>query len=301
MEVTILIDAESEKKIPTDEIILRATNLYIASSGWLNTMLFFEHEGTKIHYVDVDHREDKTTGTSLIFVHGAGSSHLIWALQLREFSREYRTIAIDLSGHGKSEDLKGEPSIEINYTEELAALVHHLNLESFILVGHSMGGGVVMSYTLKENVLKPKALVLVDTSCDLDLSKLRLGLLKETIQDRVYFFRERLFEHYTETYQLKKLDDDMRLSNPLVMARDLVACSKFNITDRCGEIDIPVFVLVGSNDDIITPSMAAELKNSFPRADIAVVKDADHIPMVEQPEEFNRLFRKFVEWVLKNM
>lgn len=263
-------------------------------------MPFFEHNGTKIHYVDVDKREDKTSGTSLVFVHGAGSSHLIWALQLKEFSQEYRSIALDLSGHGKSEDLKGEPSIEMNYADEVAALVHHLDMDSFILVGHSMGGGVVMSYTLKENVLKPNALVLVDTSCDLDLSKLRSGLLKETIQDRVYFFKSRLFEHYTQTYQLKKLDDDMRLSNPLVMTRDLAACSKFNISDRCDEIDIPVFVLVGSNDDIITPAMAAEFKKKFPRADIAVVKDADHIPMVEQPEEFNRLFRKFIEWVIKN-
>ena len=214
---------------------------------------------------------------------------------------DYRTIAVDLSGHGKSEDIEGTPSIEMNYAEEVGALVSHLNLDHFILVGHSMGGGVAMSYTLKENALKPKALVLVDTSSDLDLSKLRTGLLKETIQDRVYFFKARILENYTETYQLKKLDDEMRVANPLVMTRDLVACSKFNITDRLWEIDIPVFVLVGSDDDIITPAIAADFKRKIPRADIAVVKGADHIPMVEQPEEFNRLFMKFVEWVIENV
>jgi pimeloyl-ACP methyl ester carboxylesterase len=263
-------------------------------------MLFFEHFGTKIHYVDVDKREDKTDGIPLVFLHGAGASHLIWALQLREFSKDYRTIALDLSGHGRSEDIEGAPSIEMNYVEEVGSLVRHLNLDSFILVGHSMGGGVAMSYTLKENALKPKALVLVDTSSDLDLSKLRVGLLKETIQDRVYFFKARILANYTETYQLKKLYDEMNLANPLVMTRDLAACSKFNITDRLGEIDIPVFVLVGSDDDIITSTIAADLVKKLPRADIAVVKDADHVPMVEQPEEFNRLFKKFVEWVVAN-
>ncbi len=263
-------------------------------------MPFFEHNGTKIHYVDVDKREDKSEGMSLIFVHGAGSSHLIWALQLREFSKEHRAIALDLSGHGKSGDVMGDLSIDLNFAEEVSALVRNLALDSFILVGHSMGGGAVMAYTLKDDAVKPKALVLVDTSCDLDLSKLRVGLMKETIQDRVYFFKSRLFEQYTETYQLKKLDDDMRLANPLVMSRDLAACSKFDITDRCGEIDVPVFVLVGSDDDIITPAKAAEFEKRLPRADIAVVKGADHIPMVEQPEEFNRLFRKFVNWVCEN-
>ncbi|KXH77150.1 MAG: hypothetical protein AM326_05640 [Candidatus Thorarchaeota archaeon SMTZ-45] len=263
-------------------------------------MPFFEHKGTKIHFVDVDNRTDKTSSFTLVFVHGAGSSHLIWSLQLREFSTQYRTIALDLSGHGKSEDPAVEPSIELSYVEEVAALVNHLNLENFILVAHSMGGGVVMCYTLRENVRKPKALVLVDTSSDLDLSKLRSGLVKETIEDRVFFFKSCVFENYTATYQLKKLDDDMRLANPQVLARDLSACNKFNITERLGEIDIPVFVLVGSNDDIITPAIAADFEKKLPRADIAVVKDADHIPMVEQPEEFNQLFRKFIEWVAQN-
>jgi pimeloyl-ACP methyl ester carboxylesterase len=264
-------------------------------------MPFFEHNGTKIHFVDVDKREDKTDGTPLVFVHGAGSSHLIWSLQLREFSKDYRTIALDLSGHGKSEDIEGTPSIEMNYAEEVAALVRHLNLDCFILVGHSMGGGVAMSYTLKENVLRPKALVLVDTSSDLDLSKFRAGLMKETIEDRIYFFKSRIFENYTDSYQIKKLDDEIRLANPLVMTRDLAACSEFNITDRLGEIAIPTFVLVGEDDDIITPAIAADFEKKFPRADIAVVKDADHIPMVEEPEEFNRLFRKFIEWVIENV
>jgi pimeloyl-ACP methyl ester carboxylesterase len=263
-------------------------------------MPFFEHKGTKIHYVDVDHRDDKTPGVPLVFVHGAGSSHLIWALQLKEFSKDYRTIALDLSGHGKSEDIMGEPSIDMNYAEELRGLINHLNLDSFILVGHSMGGCVAMSYVLKKEIHKPKALVFVDSSPDLELSKLRTGLVKETIEDRVYFFKSRVFENYTETYQLKKLDDDMRLANPRVLARDLLACSKFKISNRIEEITLPAFVLVGSNDDIITPAMAADFKKKLPRADIAVVKDADHIPMVEQPTEFNRLFRKFVDWVKKN-
>jgi 3-oxoadipate enol-lactonase len=264
-------------------------------------MPFFEHNGTRLFYVDVDKRKDKTSGIPLVFVHGAGSSHLIWALQIKAFSTEHRIIALDLSGHGKSDDVKGDPSIEATFARDLAVLISHLELDRFILVGHSMGGGVVMAYTLRENVVKPKALVLVSTSCDLDLSKLRVGLMKETIQDRVYFFKSRLFEHYTETYQLKKLDDDMRLANPLVMTRDLAACGKFDITNRCGEIHIPVFVLVGSKDDIITPAMAAKFEKKLPRADIAIVKDADHIPMVEQPAEFNRLFKKFIEWVTRTM
>lgn len=263
-------------------------------------MPFFEHNGTKIHYVDVDRRADKPPGVSLVFVHGAGSSHLIWSLQIREFSKTFRTIALDLSGHGKSENGMREPSVEGDFTAEIVSLVKYLNLNDFILVGHSMGGGIAMSYALKENVPKPMALVLVDTSYELQLSKLRTGLIKETIDDRIYFFKHQVYEDYTESYQLKKLEDDIRISHPSIMARDMAACRDFSIADRIGEIDLPTFILVGEHDDIITPAMASQLEKKFQRADIAVVRNADHIPMVENSEEFNRLLWEFVEWVVKN-
>ncbi|MFW9927028.1 MAG: alpha/beta fold hydrolase, partial [Candidatus Thorarchaeota archaeon] len=75
-------------------------------------MPFFENNGRRIHYVDVDHRYVKDVGVTLVLVHGAGSSHLAWALQLRDLSNDYRLVAIDLTGHGQSDDIVGDFSIE---------------------------------------------------------------------------------------------------------------------------------------------------------------------------------------------
>ncbi len=264
-------------------------------------MPFFEHANSKIHYVDVDNRESKSVGVPLLFVHGAGSSHISWALQLKEFSKTNRCIAIDLSGHGKSEVIDGDASIDPGYTLEVAALVKHLTLENFILVGHSMGGGVAMSYVLNGEAVQPKALVLVDTSPDLDLSKLAPGLVKEAIEDRIFLLKSQVFEDYTDTYKLKKYEDEMRSMNPNVLQRDLQACHKFNITDKVANITIPTFVLVGENDDVISPVTVKKFQNHIPRSDFAVVRGADHAPMIEKPEEFNRLLRKFLTWVQDNI
>ncbi|MFW9808687.1 MAG: alpha/beta fold hydrolase [Candidatus Thorarchaeota archaeon] len=263
-------------------------------------MPIFENNGRNIHYVDVDNRNDKDTGIPLVLVHGAGSSHLSWSLQLRDLSKEYRMIAIDLSGHGQSDDIIGELSIEEHFVNDLDALIRKLEIDDFVCVGHSMGGVVVMSYVLKETSRKPRALVLVDTSSDIDLTKLGVGLAKDTIENRIRMFKDELFNRITDTLQVKKAEAKILSANPMVMLRDLAACNKFDITDRVREIDIPTFVIVGENDDIITPALAADFVKRFPRADIAVVKNADHIPMVEQPEEFNRLFRKFITWVDNN-
>ncbi|MHA2077203.1 MAG: alpha/beta fold hydrolase [Candidatus Thorarchaeota archaeon] len=261
-------------------------------------MPFFEHEGLKLHYIDVDKRPDKTSGTPVLFVHGAGSSHLAWSFQLRDLSEEYRMIAIDLSGHGKSESVEGDLSLQEHFAEEVSTLVRHLKLNDFVLVAHSMGGGVAMSYVLKKDTMKPRALVLVDTSADLDLTKLGIGLAKDAIEDRIRLFKNQYYEEITD---VKKAEGRLLAANPQVMIRDLAASNKFDITDQVDSIDIPTFVIVGENDDVITPNMAKALENALPRADIAVVKNADHAPMQEQPEEFNRLIRKFIEWVIETL
>jgi len=263
-------------------------------------MPFFHYNGLKLYYVDVGSRSDGTDGIPLLFIHGAGSSHICWALQLREFSKTNRTIAIDLSGHGESEGTDDEASIKEGYSHEIDALVHHLGLVDFIMIGHSMGGGIAMSYLLNGYEINPTAMVLVDTSPVLELSKLATGLVKETITDQLFLLKSRLFEDYNDTYKIKRYEDTVRLAHPKIMARDLRACDAFDITDRIPELDLPIFVLVGEHDDIITPAMVKEYQSLLPRSDLAIVRDADHSPMIEQPDEFNRLLRDFILWVENN-
>jgi pimeloyl-ACP methyl ester carboxylesterase len=266
-------------------------------------MPFFQFRDRKLHYVDLDQREHRDGGLAVVFVHGAGSSHLIWTLQLLDFRNESRVIALDLSGHGKSEESKYEADIERGYTMELAALIEHLDLDDFVLVGHSMGGGIVMSYMLNDKFRKPQGAVLVGTSPDLDLTKVTMGLVIEA------------FEEHEMPYDISALDDDLKtfsvtkLKNiqkhitrlhTRTILKDLTACDEFDITNRVREISVPTFVLVGQDDDIIPPHIAKKLEKLLPRADIAVVKDSDHTPMVEQPAIFNNLLRKFLVWVSEN-
>lgn len=235
----------------------------------------------------------------MLFVHGGGSSHFSWALQLVAFSKTNRCIAIDLSGHGMSDVAKGEASIDQGYANEVAALVDHLDLQDFILVGHSMGGGVAMSYVLNSEFRGPKALVLVDSSPNLKLPKVVPGLLIEVIEE----IRRRehpAFEEYAEKLNMKQYEKAMKYLDTLAMQRDLRACNKFNISDKVKDITIPTFALVGEGDDVITPTIVKNYVKDIPRADLAVIRNAGHVPMIEQPVEFNRLFRKFINWVQEN-
>jgi pimeloyl-ACP methyl ester carboxylesterase len=267
-------------------------------------MPFFEFRDRKLYYVDLDNREQQDDGLAIVFVHGAGSSHLIWTLQLLDFQNEYRVIALDLSGHGKSEESKYEPHIEKGYAMELAALIEHLDLVDFVLVGHSMGGGIVMSHLLNYKGKEPYAAVLVGTSPDLDLSKVTKGLIIETFENHEMPYDISTLDEDLKTLSVRKLKNLQKTITRLhtrTILKDLNACDDFDITNRISEIKLPTFILVGQDDDIIPPHVAKKMEEALPRADIAVIKNADHTPMVEQPKSFNGLLRKFLSWVSVNL
>ena len=263
-------------------------------------MPFFEHMGLQLHYIDEAPSEPVATRPSLLFIHGAGASHILWTLQLKHFKQTHRVIAIDLSGHAESQAKEEDPEIETQYAREIASLIQHLSLDDFVLIGHSMGGGVAMSYVLQEGIRMPLALVLVSTSSDLDMRKLGPGLAKEAIEINLFLLQGALKRIKSLEYELTQAGAKMTLTNPGIMQRDLRACDHFNISDRVGEITLPALVIVGEHDDLITPSIAKLLEESLPRADIAVIRGANHSPMIEQPEEFNRLLSKFLKWVESN-
>jgi 3-oxoadipate enol-lactonase len=260
-------------------------------------MPFIDHQGTQIHYLDLDERPEKSRGLSVVFIHGAGSSHETWTLQINKFKAFHRVIAPDLSGHGQSDPGPDDISIGDGFTMELAAIVNHLDLGDFVLVGHSMGGGVVMSYTLNDDLRKPAAIALADTSPCLELGKLARGLAKETIETQFYLLKGRKKASYQEAYDIVRREEDAKRRNPRAITRDLAAADKFDISDQIRSISVPTFVLVGEHDDIIPPGAAKDFTAALPRADIAVIKDAHHAAMLHNPEMFNQLLHKYLDWV----
>ena len=81
-------------------------------------------------------------GPTVVCIHGAGGSHLHWGYQLRELATTAQIIAVDLPGHGRS-DQPGRSSIH-DYSQAIIAFMDAIGCEQAILVGHSMGGAISM-------------------------------------------------------------------------------------------------------------------------------------------------------------
>ncbi len=88
-------------------------------------------------------------GTPVIFVHSLAGNAYHWHVQLDHLRRERRAVAFDLAGHGSSSPPEdGDYSIE-SRAEDIGAVADALALESFVLVGHSMGGTLSIAFAAR--------------------------------------------------------------------------------------------------------------------------------------------------------
>ena len=79
--------------------------------------------------------------TTLLFVHGSYIDQTYWKQQVDHFSRNYKTVTLDLAGHGKSGRERTDWSIP-GFAEDVIAVMEELDLENVVLIGHSLGAGV---------------------------------------------------------------------------------------------------------------------------------------------------------------
>jgi pimeloyl-ACP methyl ester carboxylesterase len=116
--------------------------------------------------VPISHKVAGDGPISLLFVHGWSCDQTYWREQLDHFAEDYRVVAVDLAGHGESGSDREMWSMS-SLGGDVAAVIEDLGLHRAVLVGHSMGGPVIMEAAkLVPNQII--GLVAVDEFFDLD-------------------------------------------------------------------------------------------------------------------------------------
>lgn len=95
-------------------------------------------DGVPIHY-----KVQGNSDPALIFVHGWACDKSHWDAQVAYFAPTHKVVAVDLAGHGKSGTERKDWTME-NFAKDVQAVVEQLELEQVVLIGHSMGGPVIL-------------------------------------------------------------------------------------------------------------------------------------------------------------
>jgi pimeloyl-ACP methyl ester carboxylesterase len=120
-------------------------------------MPFFERDGVKLFYADAGAGDPP-----FVFVHGWTCDHSYFAPQFEHFRPAYRVLALDLRGHGESDAPDQDYTIGA-FADDVAALCTQAGVARPVVVGHSMGGTVVLELAARYPEL-PRAVVMVDAA-----------------------------------------------------------------------------------------------------------------------------------------
>jgi pimeloyl-ACP methyl ester carboxylesterase len=223
----------------------------------------------------------------LIFIHGSGGSKEAWYYQTKHF---VNAEAIDLPGHPQ-----GKPCSSIDeYVEWLRNYIHEKGYTDVVLVGNSLGGGIVLLYALKYPA-DLKAVVTVGSGAKLRVHPMYLAQLEEAINNP-----QLLDQFVGKNWELipPQLKEVMRRrafeNGPAVFLSDFRCCDKFDIMNRFSEIKVPVLAICGSNDVMTPPKYTHYLAAHIPGAKAVVIEGGTHAVFAEKPREVNQAIADFL-------
>lgn len=102
--------------------------------------MFILHKNTKVNFTS------QGLGTAVVLLHGFLENSTMWNSISTELSKKFKVICIDLLGHGATENHGYIHTME-NQAEMVKAVLDYLNLKRYILIGHSMGGYVALTFS----------------------------------------------------------------------------------------------------------------------------------------------------------
>jgi len=245
-------------------------------------------------------------GAPVIFIHAGVADSRQWNNEFQSFSNDHSVIRYDMRGYGKSDPADGEYS----HLGDLTRLLEHLNLhEPLILVGCSMGGRTALDYALEEPD-KVRALILVDSTPSGFQTELptppkfklveeaekagKLELVSE-IETQIWFDGDRLIDNVNQ--EMRQLVYDMNL---IALRNDekglgtQLPNSETPAIERLAELQIPVLAIVGENDIQHVHAAVGVMQSKIPDCRHVTIKNAAHLPNMDQPEEFENILRNFI-------
>ncbi len=228
---------------------------------------------------------------TIVFIHGGGMDHSVWALQTRYFAYHGRNVlAVDLPGHGRTPG--PVPATIAAMADWVMALLDALDIGEAALVGHSMGSLVAFDAAARYPS-RATALALLGTSIPMPVADMLLDAAHN--DDHAAFDMVTLWGHsragQTGSNRAPGLwmtggaVSLLERSGPGVLHATLKAANDYRHgLDLAGDIQCPTLLVLGERD-AMTPARAARpLARAIPGARTVTLPGCGHMMMAEQPD-----------------
>lgn len=222
--------------------------------------------------------QERGEGVPLVFLHGNGEDGSYFSHQMEYFSRQYRVIAVDTRGHGKS-SRGSAPFTMAQFAEDLKELLDELGIESLVLLGFSDGANIAMKFALRYPGML-RALILNGGNLDARGIKWHVQLPIE-----LGYRAAKLFAGRSQEARRNMEILGLMVHEPHISPQALSA------------VRVPTLVIAGTRDMVKT-AHTREIAARIPNAKLEILP-GDHFIAAKKPERFNRAVEEFLDTVLK--
>lgn len=245
----------------------------------------------------------------ILLVHGLASNAGFWRYNIKELGKDYRVIAVDLPGYGKS-DKKSYPYKMSFYADEIYKFLIAINIKKVYYVGHSMGGQIGIHFVLKH----PEMIERLILASPAGIEEFQRGegdwlrsvftstLVKQTNEEGIrrnlnanfYNWRNELEWMVEERARMAKAKEfDEFVYAVIRSVNGMLDEPTFN---KLGNIPVPTLIVYGANDMLIpnpylNPGFTADVfkkgKTDIPQCELVEIPECGHMLQIDKPDAFN--------------
>ncbi len=237
-------------------------------------------------------------GLPIIFIHGVGLDHTMWAPQINAFDNS--VITYDILGHGKT-SLKKENITFDDFSDQLKNLVDELDIKKFHLVGFSIGSLIARNFACRFNE-RLKTLTLLCSVFQrsesqqqivndrFELSKKSRTLSKQALNrwftDDYLKNNPQIYKKITNILEQNDMQNFLKVYELFVNHKD---------NEEFYKILTETLVITGEGDIGSTPEMSKKLSKVIKNSILKIVPRGKHLCSIECPDDVNNEIKKHID------
>ena len=263
---------------------------------------YLELEGTWVRYNIIG------GGPPVLLVHGWLSSSRIWEQLAARLAQRFTVYTLDLSGFGESDKPLSGYGVR-NGSRLLYAFCAHFGLTRTNVIGHDLGGNMAVKLAADHPDVVGR-LVLVATPADGDQIDLPTPLWLATLPvlGPIFYTLGRLAQPVRRLWMRpfvadprdlsEEVVEDAGRSTPAAASKTLSVArreiSGGRLARQAGIIKTPLLLIAGEEDQIVDPQAVGMWARSVEQAEICLLDECGHLPMIERTAEFNARILAFL-------
>ena len=232
---------------------------------------------------------------ALVFLHCWGCDRSFWRNEVGPLSADHRVVTLDLGGHGESGKEREHWTLE-GLAQDAVTVIEALGLDDVIVVGHSMGAPVAI-FTAEQLPDVVHGVILVDSLHDVEQridpavwTKL-MTAYRSDYAGTCHQMVVALFPKDADPSLMQQVETDMCAGPQEVGLALLDAFPGFDAARELEKLKVPVRAINAGD----RPTSLEKNRQHAADYDAVIMEGVGHFPMLEKPDEFNRLLRQAVE------